>query len=571
MAFSSTIARSWLVSRFKNERAIPLLLIAIVVLIWIPRLDGPIDLRWDGGVYYILGTSIAQGEGYRLLNEPEEIEAVQYPPLLPLIVAAHQWLLGTSDFLVVGQWLRIFYFFLYIGVSISVYWLARLYLTPGYALLAAVVCILDLNMYYLSNLLFAELPFTLLTTLFVILNQKSEKFGYAMLTAVAGVATYFLRTAGIALLAAWVVESFLHRRFKQMAVRALVALIPILIWQAHIDGVQYSPEYTQPAYEYQRAPYQQHNVTYLENISLIKPFSPELGQVTAEEMIRRIAMNAIAIPEALGGAVAASNWLWFLGVVMEASELPGFPLLPTWLDDVTSLLFASLVIAGMILLAARGKWFIPLYFASSVGLILLTPFQGQFTRYFTPLAPFLILSLFYALACVQERCLRWFVGPWKKAGPLLSILVISIIFIVEGVSLAGTYSKRRYAVSYYDAHGNEAVHHLFFYFPSWKALDASLEWLRQRSKPDEVIATSVPHWAFLRIGRKAVSPPMVVGSENVQRLLDSVPVKYVVVDKLEWPDISQRYLAPAIEKLPDFWKLVYVAPEGKSQIYERIQ
>ncbi len=570
MAFSSTIARSWLASRFKNERAIPLLLIAIVVLIWIPRLDGPIDLRWDAGVYYILGTSIAQGEGYRLLNEPEEIEAVQYPPLLPLIVAAHQWLLGTSDFLVVGQWLRVFYFFLYIGVSVSVYWLARLYLTPGYAFLAAFVCILDLNMYYLSNLLFTEIPFTLLTTLFVIWNQKSEKFGYAMLTAVAGVATYFLRTAGIALLAAWVVESFLHRRFKQMAVRALVALIPILIWQAHISEVKYSQEYRQPAYEYQRAPYQQHNVTYLENISLINPFSPELGQVTAEEMIRRIAMNVIAIPAALGEALSAPIWLWTLSL-REASKLPGFPLLPMWLGDIPLLLFASLVIAGMILLAARGKWFIPLYFASSVVLILLTPFQGQFTRYFTPLAPFLILSLFYALACVQERCIRWFVGPWKKAGPLLSILVISIIFLVEGASLAALYSKRRYAVSYYDAHGNEAVHHLFFYFPPWKALDASLEWLRQRSKSDEVIATTVPHWAFLRIGRKAVSPPMVVGSENVQRLLDSVPVKYVVVDELHSPGISQRYLAPAIEKLPDFWKLVYVAPEGKSQIYERIK
>jgi len=570
MAFSSTIARSWLAGLFRNERAIPLLLIAIVVLIWIPRLDGPIDLRWDGGVYYILGTSIAQGEGYRLLNEPEEIEAVQYPPLLPLIVATHQWLLGTSDFLVVGQWLRIFFFFLYIGVSISVYWLARLYLTPGYAFLAAFVCILDLNMYYLSDMLYTEIPFTLLTTLFVIWNQKSEKFGYAMLTAVAGVATYFLRTAGIALLAAWVVESFLHRRFKQMAVRALVALIPILIWQAHIGEVKYSREYRQPAYEYQRAPYQQHNVTYLENMSLINPFSPELGQVTAEEMIRRIAMNAIAIPAALGEALSAPIWLWKLSL-REASELPGFPLLPMWLGDIPLLLFASLVIAGMILLAARGKWFIPLYFASSVVLILLTPFQGQFTRYFTPLAPFLILSLFYALACVQERCIRWFVGPWKKAGPLLSILVISIIFLVEGASLAVTYSKRRYAVSYYDAHGNEAVHHLFWYYPPWKALDASLEWLRQRSKSDEVIATTVPHWAFLRIGRKAVSPPMVVGSENVQRLLDSVPVKYVIVDELHSPGISQRYLAPVIEKLPDFWKLVYVAPEGKAQIYERIK
>src|SRR4051812_5641154 len=51
----------------------------LTVLSWFPRSKGPLDLRWDGGTYYILGTSIAQGKGYRLLNEPGEIRADQYP------------------------------------------------------------------------------------------------------------------------------------------------------------------------------------------------------------------------------------------------------------------------------------------------------------------------------------------------------------------------------------------------------------------------------------------------------------------------------------------------------------
>src|SRR5687768_6956880 len=72
--------------------------IVVVLLTWAPRLTGPIDPRSDAGVYYILGTSLYEGKGYRLLNEPGEIQAVQYPPLLPAIVATHQWALGTSDF-----------------------------------------------------------------------------------------------------------------------------------------------------------------------------------------------------------------------------------------------------------------------------------------------------------------------------------------------------------------------------------------------------------------------------------------------------------------------------------------
>ena len=40
--------------------------------------------------YYVLGTALAEGKGYRLLNEPGDIEANQYPPLLALVIAFHQ-------------------------------------------------------------------------------------------------------------------------------------------------------------------------------------------------------------------------------------------------------------------------------------------------------------------------------------------------------------------------------------------------------------------------------------------------------------------------------------------------
>src|SRR3954471_14397457 len=83
----------------------PAILLIIAAALWAPRLRGPIDLRYDAGVYYILGTSLAEGRGYRLLSEPGEISALQYPPLLPAVVAVEQKLLGSSDPAVVGPWL----------------------------------------------------------------------------------------------------------------------------------------------------------------------------------------------------------------------------------------------------------------------------------------------------------------------------------------------------------------------------------------------------------------------------------------------------------------------------------
>jgi hypothetical protein len=87
----------------KSDIAAAVVVIAVAVALWLPRKPGPIDLRWDAGVYYILGTSLAGGHGYRLLNEPGQISAVQYPPLLPAIVAIHERLLGTSTIFIHGR------------------------------------------------------------------------------------------------------------------------------------------------------------------------------------------------------------------------------------------------------------------------------------------------------------------------------------------------------------------------------------------------------------------------------------------------------------------------------------
>ena len=105
-------------------------IVALALLLWAPRLSGPIDLRYDAGVYYLLGTSLASGDGYRLPNEPGAPEAVQYPPLLPALVACHQVALGTSDVEVVAPWLRRTYALLFLCYAALTYALARVYLAP---------------------------------------------------------------------------------------------------------------------------------------------------------------------------------------------------------------------------------------------------------------------------------------------------------------------------------------------------------------------------------------------------------------------------------------------------------
>src|SRR5256885_6438439 len=101
------------------------LLVVCQILLSVPRLRGPIDLRWDAAVYYVLGTSLAEGKGYRLLNEPGDARAVQYPPLLPCVVAVVQRACGSSDPAVAGWWLRWFNLCAYTGYLLALYALSR--------------------------------------------------------------------------------------------------------------------------------------------------------------------------------------------------------------------------------------------------------------------------------------------------------------------------------------------------------------------------------------------------------------------------------------------------------------
>jgi hypothetical protein len=163
----------WFIDRCRGVGVIYCSLLVLVLISWFPRLSGPIDLRRDASIYYILGTSLAEGNGYRLLSEPGELEATQYPPLLSLIVAAHQWVLGTNDPISVGRYLKLSFCFLYATYIFAVFSMMKNHLPLKYAFLGTLICYFSLYSYLMSNMLAPEIPYSLVTTLFVICHCKN--------------------------------------------------------------------------------------------------------------------------------------------------------------------------------------------------------------------------------------------------------------------------------------------------------------------------------------------------------------------------------------------------------------
>ncbi|MBA3716190.1 MAG: hypothetical protein H0W76_27680 [Pyrinomonadaceae bacterium] len=552
----------------KNEKILLLILIALTVITWLPRLKGPIDLRWDGGVYYILGTALAEGKGYKLLNEPGEIEAVQYPPLLPAIIAGYQLVLGTDDPTTVGQWLRFSAFIIFIVYICVTYRFFKNHLSSRYAFLATLLCLFSLHVYFLSDLLFPEIPFSLVTVLFVLCHRKEDKSRvYSVLTYLFAVASFALRTVGMAAFAAWVLESLVRSRFKQAALRAVLVLIPILCWQFYIASVESSYAYNHPAYAYQRAPYMFYNVTYARNISLRDPFTPEKGVTSPAKIVRRVVRNATYIPLNIAEALSTSRGYWESWWRLLLGEATIIQFIISWSIFLILYVFGFFVLGGLALQLLRRQRIVPLYGSIYLAALCLTPFPQQYLRYLMPVVPFLVLSLIVFLSAARDASHRFLPSQWTNFGTYFTVATLSIALLAEILCFITNYTQYHERIAYLDRQHQPVEYRLFFYNKSYQAFDASVSYVRQQAKPDDVVAAGLPHWVYLRTGLKTVMPPFEKDAVTAQQLLDSVPVSYLIICQ----DVigSERYTLPVVRQFTDQWRQIYSTPEGDCAVYQR--
>ncbi|CAN5256822.1 hypothetical protein BH18ACI2_BH18ACI2_00680 [soil metagenome] len=552
----------------KSEKILLLILLALTIATWLPRLKGPIDLRWDGGVYYILGTALAEGKGYKLLSEPGEMEAVQYPPLLPAIIAGHQLVLGTNDPTVVGKCLRISAFIIFIIYISVVFRFLKSYLPLPYAFLAAVLCLFSLHVYFLSDLLFPEILFSLATLLFILCGRKEASRVHSVLAYLLAVVSYAIRTVGMAAFAAWVLESLVRRRFKQAVLRAALVVVPILCWQFYIASVESSYEYNHPAYAYQRAPYMFYNVSYARNVSLRDPFAPEKGNTSPVKIVRRFVRNALSIPASLGETLTTSRGYWETWLALASGDGTSTRLLISWGVLVLLYIIGLFVLCGLALQLLRRQWLVPLYAFIYLAAICLTPFPGQYLRYLMPVVPFLALSLMVFLSAASEASRRRLPAQWAKLGSYLAVATLSVALLTEVICFVVIYTQEHQRIAYRDRNGQLVEYRLFFYNKSYQGFDHSVNYVRQQAQPDDVIAAGTPHWIYLLTGLKAVMPPFEQDAAKAQQLLDSVPVSYLIVGQ----DVvgAERYTLPVVRQFPERWKQIYSTPEGGWAVYQRV-
>jgi len=545
--------------------------LAVAVVLWAPRLTGPIDLRWDAGVYYLLGTSLATGHGYRILSEPGSPEALQYPPLLPAVVAAHEWALGTTSPHVVAPWLRKLYFVIFVAYALAVLALAKRHLRPWFALTAAALCLLQIMTIFLSDLLFAELPFALVSVLFVLVAGSglppSRPWLHEAAAFALAAAGFLLRTAGVALFAAWVIEALARRRWRLALARGGLALVPIALWQAHVERVRTSDEYVHPAYEYQRAPYQTYNVSYGENIFLLDPFQPERGLADRRALVTRLVTNFAKMPAALGEAVSTNYIHWRNFLRDGQHRLLGKTVIPIGFAWLPIFGLAMLVVGGLVIFLRCDNWTLASLVVLSIALICLTPWPEQFGRYLMPMTPFLTVAAVLTMERSEAALRVW--GSVRAIALGRAALAGLLVLTVAAQTHAALWlcgERARAEGATFVPEGSSAGARFFYHDHGWRAWEQAATWIDAHAAPGEIVATIAPHEFYLWTGLRAVYPPMDANAERARHLLEAVPVSHVIVDGFP-PYFSRRYALPAVKGDPLGWH--FVQSFNGTQIYAR--
>jgi len=112
-----------------------------------------------------------------------------------------------------------------------------------------------------------------------------------------------------------------------------------------------------------------------------------------------------------------------------------------------------------------------------------------------------------------------------------------------------------------------AKYKLFFYEPSYRALDKALDWIQQQATPGDILASSMPHWMYIRTGFSSVMAPLERDPALVQRDLDSVPVSFLIVQR--GGPIDMEPYVTAVLRFPALWSRVYSDKDEYIRVYRR--
>jgi len=484
--------------------------------------DKKINLGGDTASYYILGQSIASGEGFTSIHTKEKLSHKHFPPGYPLIIAAASKVF-SNEILFIKKLNGFFLFLSIVFLFLLIYKITSNYHIP---FVTSLFVILNFQILSYSVIMMSEIPYLFFSTfslwlfLKIDLNtpvQKNWKF-FVLIIIIAF--SYHIRSLGIALfvgVAGYLLIIRNWKYFSTLVIGFAILSLPWFLRNYYLGGNSYTKQ------------------LFLKN-----PYRPELGQMEFFDWFNRIWINfeRYTAREIPGGI------LDFIEVTDHASS-------ETLLEWIIGIVCISIMIFGLLKLK-RSVRIILFYIVAYFVILLLWPDVWYGVRFLLPLVPlltFLLVNGLYELILLADT----------KVLKIKKKAIIPIIFVILSLFAAKLY-------------GDKSVWKLerkskAIFNTSYKNYFLTAKWIRENASDTAVICCRKGQLFYIYSNKFVTSYKNTLDFEEQVEYLKSKETTYVVLDNLGYSS-TQRYLHPLIKRYPNKFKEVLYLKDPDTYLLE---
>jgi len=501
----------------KNKAQVILLLIISVIFLWIANytFDSKIAPLGDNSTYYLLGKSIAQGQGYTNIYSINESPANHFPPGYSLLIAGTIKITGAE----ISGIKIINYLFLYGAVLLLFFIIKKITSSIHTAFVVCILCIFNVQLLSFSTVMMSEIPFLFFSilALFFLLrsnqkfNRKDYNFWIFLLTLVF---VYHIRTMGITILGATICFFIYSRRWKHLGITLIGFLLLSLPWYLRTESLG--------------------GGDYVRNLLLRNQFRPELGNMAFEDWLPRIGRN---IERYLTKEIPVT-------IFPRQIDYSFSPTISDWILGISIIIIVSFGIFHI------KKWrvLIGAYLVGTFSILLCWPEIWFGPRFIIPLIPLFILGITQTTVVIGNLITQQFFKNRKFLNPIIItyLPLVLVLFSFSGINLLHIEGGNDYPVNQ-------------------KRYIEMAKWIDSNSPEDAIIACIKPSIFYLYSNRKAIRYKFTNDPEEFTNYLESKGVTHVIFDELGYRSYD-HYLLPAANYDPAKFIQVFKYGNTPSQI-----
>lgn len=463
----------------------------------------------DNAGYYILGSSIASGQGYSNIHTKSAKKHTHFSPGYPIIIATTILLLSDD----IETIKKVNGLFLFLTACLLFFLIHHLSHNYHIAFITTFLMLLNFHILSYSVIMMSEIPFLFFSTLslFLVLKTdfnlpilKNTRFWFLLL---AIIISYYIRPTGIALIAAVGLILALRKKWTYLIVEIISFILLVLPWVIRNKTVGGS--------------------SYIQQLIQINPYRPELGKLTLSDLFIRIWEN---FQRYLTREVPAGTF----NFIPEKTHT-----LPISFDEwILGAFILAIVLLGIYRLKEQSI-ILGSYILSTFGILLLWPQVWYGPRFSIPLIPIILFLFIYGLTYIFT--FKNYL-PFKINNHLLysSLSICTIIFGIK------SYSQ---PLDYLHEAGKRP------YSPNYENYFKIAEWVNLNTPDSTIISCRKEQLFYLFSQKKVFRFKNTIDMEEQVAFLKDASTDYVVLEQLGY-SATGRNLYPAIKRYPNKFKVI---------------